>query len=87
MSRLCKHRANDSEFGLGGAVISQDNERCQRVAEALECGIVWINCSQPCFSQVGMRKGGGANEILLSGLSGPWLIRFDRCLITAQSII
>jgi len=35
----------------------------------------------------GNEKGGGANEILLSGLSGPWLIRFDRCLITAQSII
>ena len=46
--------ANDSEFGLGGGVISQDLERCQRVAEALECGIVWVNCSQPCFVQVGV---------------------------------
>ena len=46
------HSANGSEFGLGGAVISADLDRCQRVAEALECGIVWINCSQPCFSQV-----------------------------------
>ena len=46
--------ANDSEFGLGGGVISQDLERCQRVAEALECGIVWVNCSQPCFIQVGV---------------------------------
>ncbi len=26
--------------------------RCQRVAEALECGIVWKNCSQPCFCNV-----------------------------------
>ncbi len=35
-----------------GAVISADQARCQRVAEALECGIVWVNCSQPCFCQV-----------------------------------
>jgi betaine-aldehyde dehydrogenase len=45
--------ANDSEFGLAGAVISADEERCKRVAEALEAGIVWVNCSQPCFCQVG----------------------------------
>lgn len=51
-------RANDCEFGLAGAVISADQERCQRVAEALECGIVWINCSQPCFCQVGCGFGG-----------------------------
>ena len=44
--------ANDSEFGLAGAVISANQERCKRVAEALECGIVWVNCSQPCFCQV-----------------------------------
>jgi betaine-aldehyde dehydrogenase len=44
--------ANDSEYGLAGAVISADQARCKRVAEALECGIVWVNCSQPCFCQV-----------------------------------
>lgn len=37
---------------VAGAVISKDAERCKRVAEALECGIVWVNCSQPCFCQV-----------------------------------
>jgi hypothetical protein len=46
--------ANDSEYGLGGAVISADAERCKRVAEGLECGIVWVNCSQPCFCQVSL---------------------------------
>jgi acyl-CoA reductase-like NAD-dependent aldehyde dehydrogenase len=44
-------RANDCEFGLAGAVISADPDRCKRVAEALEAGIVWVNCSQPCFCQ------------------------------------
>uniref|UniRef100_A0A2N9H0H1 aminobutyraldehyde dehydrogenase n=1 Tax=Fagus sylvatica TaxID=28930 RepID=A0A2N9H0H1_FAGSY len=40
--------ANDTQYGLGGAVISNDLERCDR---ALQAGIVWINCSQPCFTQ------------------------------------
>jgi betaine-aldehyde dehydrogenase len=44
--------ANDSEFALAGAVISDDAARCKRVAEGLEAGIVWVNCSQPCFCQV-----------------------------------
>lgn len=44
--------ANDSEYGLGGAVISADPDRCRRVVEGLECGIVWVNCSQPNFCQV-----------------------------------
>lgn len=43
--------ANDSPFGLGAAVISSCPQRCKRVAEAFESGIVWINCSQPCFVQ------------------------------------
>lgn len=51
--------ANDSEYGLAGAVISADAARCRRVAEALECGIVWVNCSQPCFCQVRAGRGGG----------------------------
>lgn len=52
--------ANDSEFGLAGAVISADEGRCKRVAEALEVGIVWVNCSQPCFCQVRPARPGGA---------------------------
>ena len=43
--------ANDTEYGLAGAVMSLDKERCQRVARSLRAGIVWINCSQPCFVQ------------------------------------
>ncbi|KAJ7515942.1 hypothetical protein O6H91_22G035400 [Diphasiastrum complanatum] len=43
--------ANDSSYGLAGAVISKDTERCKRVSEALQVGIVWINCSQPVFVQ------------------------------------
>jgi aldehyde dehydrogenase (NAD+) len=35
--------ANDSIYGLAGAVWSRDKERAQRVAERLETGTVWIN--------------------------------------------
>ena len=40
--------------------------RCQRVAESLECGIVWVNCSQPCFSQApwgGIKNSGYGREL------------------------
>ena len=36
--------ANDSEYGLGGAVWSKDINRCLRVSSALETGRVWVNC-------------------------------------------
>uniref|UniRef100_A0A7R9YSN9 Aldehyde dehydrogenase domain-containing protein n=1 Tax=Chlamydomonas euryale TaxID=1486919 RepID=A0A7R9YSN9_9CHLO len=58
--------ANASEFGLGGAVISRDAERCSRVADALECGIVWVNCSQPCFCNApwgGIKNSGHGREL------------------------
>jgi acyl-CoA reductase-like NAD-dependent aldehyde dehydrogenase len=36
--------ANESRYGLAAAVASGDAERCRRVAESLEVGIVWVNC-------------------------------------------
>lgn len=44
--------ANDSVYGLAGAVFSKDQERCQKLSRRLQCGIVWINCSQPTFVQL-----------------------------------
>jgi len=35
--------ANDSNFGLGGAVITRDTNRAERIASKLECGMVFIN--------------------------------------------
>uniref|UniRef100_A0A7S0WPS2 Aldehyde dehydrogenase domain-containing protein n=1 Tax=Chlamydomonas leiostraca TaxID=1034604 RepID=A0A7S0WPS2_9CHLO len=64
--------ANDCEYGLGGAVISADPERCRRVAEGLECGIVWVNCSQPCFCQApwgGVKNSGYGRELGEWGLA------------------
>ncbi|SQI27499.1 aldehyde dehydrogenase [Salmonella enterica subsp. arizonae] len=35
--------ANDSHYGLGGAVFSQDIERAKRMASRIETGMVYIN--------------------------------------------
>ena len=43
--------ANDSPYGLAHAVMSADEERCERVAAALDAGTVWINASQPLWPQ------------------------------------
>ncbi|XP_057950761.1 aminoaldehyde dehydrogenase 2, peroxisomal [Malania oleifera] len=58
--------ANDSDYGLAAAVISKDLERCERVTKAFNAGIVWINCSQPCFCQApwgGNKRSGFGREL------------------------
>ncbi|KAK7828784.1 betaine aldehyde dehydrogenase 1 [Quercus suber] len=58
--------ANDTQYGLGAAVISNDLERCDRVSKAFQAGIVWINCSQPCFTQApwgGNKRSGFGREL------------------------
>ncbi len=53
--------ANDSIFGLAGGVMSTDLKRCERVADALDVGVAWINCSQPAFREApwgGVKKSG-----------------------------
>ena len=36
-------RANDSNYGLGGAVWTQDINRAIRVAKAVQTGRMWVN--------------------------------------------
>ncbi|MEB3753572.1 aldehyde dehydrogenase family protein [Acinetobacter sp. MD2(2019)] len=63
--------ANNSIFGLAGAVMSKDLDRCHRVARALRAGIIWINCSQPTFSQApwgGYKQSGIGRELGIWGL-------------------
>lgn len=65
--------ANDSPFGLAGAVMSDDLERCERVASKLRAGIIWINCSQPTFTQVpwgGYKFSGIGRELGTAGFMG-----------------
>jgi len=43
--------ANNTEYGLAGAVFSADLARCDRLAKKMRVGIVWKNCCQPAFVQ------------------------------------
>jgi len=48
--------ANDSEFGLGGSVFTQDIERGKRVADQIDSGMVFIN--HPTWTQADLPFGG-----------------------------
>ncbi|NEI73899.1 aldehyde dehydrogenase family protein [Rhizobium lusitanum] len=63
--------ANDSRFGLAAAVMSKDDSRAERVAAAFRAGIVWINCSQPTFTEApwgGYKESGIGRELGRWGL-------------------
>jgi betaine-aldehyde dehydrogenase len=63
--------ANDTRFGLAAAVMSADEARCERVARAFRAGIVWINCSQPTFTEApwgGYKQSGIGRELGRWGL-------------------
>ncbi|KAL7693309.1 putative aldehyde dehydrogenase domain, aldehyde/histidinol dehydrogenase [Plasmopara halstedii] len=63
--------SNDSEFGLAAAVFTSDSAQLRRVTKALHAGIVWNNCSQPCFTELpwgGVKKSGIGRELGPFGL-------------------
>ena len=58
--------ANRSRFGLAAAVMSTDLARAERVARRLRAGIVWVNCSQPTFTEApwgGYKQSGIGREL------------------------
>ncbi|SPJ80316.1 probable UGA2 - succinate semialdehyde dehydrogenase [Fusarium torulosum] len=57
--------ANDSDVGLGGYFYSNNVNRCYRVAEALEVGMVGVNCgilSDPAAPFGGIKQSGFGRE-------------------------
>ncbi|KAI3986185.1 hypothetical protein MKX01_004329 [Papaver californicum] len=52
---------NDTEYGLAAAVISDGLERCERMTQAFQTCIVWVNCWQSFFCQLpwgGIKRSG-----------------------------
>lgn len=63
--------ANNTEYGLAGAVFTADGARALRVIKELRAGITWINCYNPCFNEApwgGYKKSGIGRELGIHGL-------------------
>jgi betaine-aldehyde dehydrogenase len=61
--------ANDTQFGLVASVVSRDLDAAERIANALEAGMVWINAPQVIFAQASW---GGYKQSSLGRELGPW---------------
>ncbi|MGC2942207.1 MULTISPECIES: NAD-dependent succinate-semialdehyde dehydrogenase [unclassified Brevibacterium] len=63
--------ANDSSFGLGGTVVSDDIEKAQRVADRIDTGMVWINqatWTEPDLPFGGTKRSGVGRELGAEGV-------------------
>ncbi|GHF65022.1 betaine-aldehyde dehydrogenase [Amycolatopsis bartoniae] len=63
--------ANDTHYGLAGAVFTSDASRAQRVANRLRHGTVWINDYHPYLPQAewgGFKQSGFGRELGQTGL-------------------
>ncbi|WP_460952563.1 aldehyde dehydrogenase family protein [Pseudomonas marginalis] len=61
--------ANASDFGLVASVVSTHIETAERVANALQAGLVWINAPQVIFPQTAW---GGYKQSSIGRELGPW---------------
>ena len=63
--------ANDSPFGLGGSIFTSDTERGQRVARAMDTGMVFVNSaavSSPELPFGGVKNSGYGRELSAAGI-------------------
>jgi succinate-semialdehyde dehydrogenase/glutarate-semialdehyde dehydrogenase len=64
--------ANDTPFGLGGAVFTEDPERGRKVAADVESGMVWVNhptLSSPELPFGGIKNSGFGRELSSLGIT------------------
>jgi aldehyde dehydrogenase (NAD+) len=58
--------ANNTTYGLGAAVFTNDLKRAHRVAAGIEAGMVWINSTQDCDPRIsfdGVKLSGIGREL------------------------
>lgn len=63
--------ANDTPYGLAGAVFTADGARAMRVIKEIRAGITWINCYNPTFNEApwgGYKMSGIGRELGVHGL-------------------
>ena len=63
--------ANDTDYGLAGAVFTSDITRAHRVIREIRAGITWINCYNPTFNEApwgGYKMSGIGRELGIHGL-------------------
>ncbi|WP_454562921.1 aldehyde dehydrogenase family protein [Pseudomonas sp. AIG] len=61
--------ANDSQFGLVASVVTRNAETAERLANALQAGLVWLNAPQVIFPQTAW---GGYKQSSIGRELGPW---------------
>lgn len=65
-------RANDTTYGLGSAVFTQDITKAHRVARNIEAGMVWVNSSNDSDYRIpfgGVKQSGIGRELGEAGLA------------------
>ena len=65
-------RANDTTYGLGSAVFTENLTKAHRVARAIEAGMVWINSSNDSDYRIpfgGVKQSGIGRELGEAGLA------------------
>ncbi|HCT90777.1 MAG TPA: aldehyde dehydrogenase [Lachnospiraceae bacterium] len=63
--------ANDTSYGLAGAVFTADGSRALRVIREIRAGITWINCYNPTYNEApwgGYKMSGIGRELGIHGL-------------------
>lgn len=63
--------ANNTPYGLAGAVFTSDVSRAMRVIKEIRAGITWINCYNPTFNEApwgGYKMSGIGRELGVHGL-------------------
>ena len=63
--------ANDTPYGLAGAVFTSDITRAHRVISEIRAGITWINCFNPTYNEApwgGYKMSGIGRELGVHGL-------------------